>query len=213
MDVPGVTEPEDGIRVSAVVGEQLALAGANAPAAPTSRPSCAGTRPGTVRVERWESLPSDLRTGWLVRADRPAVLTLMRWSSQVRTASEATPAGGGPPRPPWPTAASRSSSSAPTPPRASSALPVHFELGVLLMTAVRLALSELRRLTAGRLPKLAVVALLLVPVLYGGLYLYANHDPYGASTRSRPRSWSRTRGRRSPPARSWTSDRRWRTNW
>lgn len=47
------------------------------------------------------------------------------------------------------------------------------------MTAVRMALSELRRLTAGRLPKLAVVALLLVPVLYGGLYLYANHDPYG----------------------------------
>jgi len=42
-----------------------------------------------------------------------------------------------------------------------------------------MALSELRRLTAGRLPKLAVVALLLVPVLYGGLYLYANHDPYG----------------------------------
>ena len=47
------------------------------------------------------------------------------------------------------------------------------------MTALRMALSELRRLTAGRLPKLAVVALLLVPVLYGGLYLYANHDPYG----------------------------------
>ncbi|TCC52854.1 YhgE/Pip domain-containing protein [Kribbella capetownensis] len=46
------------------------------------------------------------------------------------------------------------------------------------MTALRMALSELRRLTAGRLPKLAVVALLLVPVLYGGLYLYANHDPY-----------------------------------
>jgi putative membrane protein len=47
------------------------------------------------------------------------------------------------------------------------------------VTAIRMALSELRRLTAGRLPKLAVVALLLVPVLYGGLYLYANHDPYG----------------------------------
>ncbi|MET7278744.1 YhgE/Pip domain-containing protein [Kribbella sp. NPDC005582] len=46
------------------------------------------------------------------------------------------------------------------------------------MTALRMALSELRRLTAGRLPKLAVVALLMVPVLYGGLYLYANHDPY-----------------------------------
>ena len=67
------------------------------------------------------------------------------------------------------------------------------------MTALRMALSELRRLTAGRLPKLAVVALLLVPVLYGGLYLYANHDPYG---RSRPRWWSRTPGRRSRPERS-----------
>jgi putative membrane protein len=42
-----------------------------------------------------------------------------------------------------------------------------------------MALSELRRLTAGRLPKLAVIALLIVPVLYGGLYLYANHNPYG----------------------------------
>lgn len=47
------------------------------------------------------------------------------------------------------------------------------------MTAIRMALSELRRLTAGRLPKLAVIALLSVPMLYGGLYLYANHDPYG----------------------------------
>ncbi|TCO46073.1 putative membrane protein [Kribbella antiqua] len=47
------------------------------------------------------------------------------------------------------------------------------------MTALRMALSELRRLTAGRLPKLAVIALLIVPVLYGGLYLYANHNPYG----------------------------------
>ena len=47
------------------------------------------------------------------------------------------------------------------------------------MTSIRMAMSELRRLTAGRLPKLAVVALLCVPMLYGGLYLYANHDPYG----------------------------------
>jgi putative membrane protein len=47
------------------------------------------------------------------------------------------------------------------------------------MSSIRMAMSELRRLTAGRLPKLAVVALLCVPMLYGGLYLYANHDPYG----------------------------------
>ena len=47
------------------------------------------------------------------------------------------------------------------------------------MSAVRMAAAELRRLTSSRLPRLAVVAMLCVPVLYGGLYLYANHDPYG----------------------------------
>lgn len=47
------------------------------------------------------------------------------------------------------------------------------------MTAGRIALTELRRLTAGRLPRLAVVALVLVPLLYGALYVYANWDPYG----------------------------------
>ena len=47
------------------------------------------------------------------------------------------------------------------------------------MTAVRLGLSELRRLTTGTLPRLAVVAMALIPTLYAGLYLFANHDPYG----------------------------------
>ena len=47
------------------------------------------------------------------------------------------------------------------------------------MSSVRMAAAELRRITAGRLPRLAVVAMLCIPVLYGGLYLYANHDPYG----------------------------------
>ena len=47
------------------------------------------------------------------------------------------------------------------------------------MTSLRIALTELRRITAGRLPKAALIALVLVPTLYGGLYLYANHDPYG----------------------------------
>ena len=45
------------------------------------------------------------------------------------------------------------------------------------MTALRLALTELRRVTAGRLPRAALAALVLVPTLYGGLYLYANKDP------------------------------------
>ncbi len=47
------------------------------------------------------------------------------------------------------------------------------------MTSLRLALSELRRLTAGRMPKLAVLAIVLIPTMYASLYLWANHDPYG----------------------------------
>lgn len=46
------------------------------------------------------------------------------------------------------------------------------------MTVFRLALSELKRMTGGILPKLTIVALLLVPLLYGAVYLYANWDPY-----------------------------------
>ncbi|MCW1249915.1 YhgE/Pip domain-containing protein [Acaricomes phytoseiuli] len=46
------------------------------------------------------------------------------------------------------------------------------------MTTIRLALSELKRMTSGRLPKLSLLALLLVPLLYGAVYLYANWDPY-----------------------------------
>ncbi|MFP5020884.1 YhgE/Pip family protein [Pseudonocardia phyllosphaerae] len=47
------------------------------------------------------------------------------------------------------------------------------------MSAIRMAISELRRITSGRLPILAVLALLLIPMLYAGFYLYANGDPYG----------------------------------
>ncbi|MEU4803126.1 YhgE/Pip domain-containing protein [Actinosynnema sp. NPDC023587] len=46
------------------------------------------------------------------------------------------------------------------------------------MTALRMAFNELRRITSGKLPKLAVLALALVPLLYAALYLYANKDPY-----------------------------------
>ena len=45
------------------------------------------------------------------------------------------------------------------------------------MTALQLALSELRRMTSGVLPKLAIIALTIVPLLYGAVYLYANWDP------------------------------------
>ena len=47
------------------------------------------------------------------------------------------------------------------------------------MTTLRLAFSELKRMTRGTLPKLALIALTLVPLLYGALYLYANWDPQG----------------------------------
>jgi len=38
--------------------------------------------------------------------------------------------------------------------------------------------SELQRLTSTPLARLALVALMTVPLLYGGLYLWANQDPY-----------------------------------
>lgn len=47
------------------------------------------------------------------------------------------------------------------------------------MIVLRLAASELRRISAGRLPKLALFALVIIPTLYAGLYLFANQDPYG----------------------------------
>lgn len=45
------------------------------------------------------------------------------------------------------------------------------------MTALHIALSEFKRMTSGFLPKLAILALSLVPLLYGAGYLYANWDP------------------------------------
>ncbi|KQV06902.1 YhgE/Pip domain-containing protein [Leifsonia sp. Root112D2] len=38
--------------------------------------------------------------------------------------------------------------------------------------------AELRRLTSSRMAVIALIALVAVPVLYGGLYLWANQDPY-----------------------------------
>ncbi|ASN50997.1 YhgE/Pip domain-containing protein [Sinomonas sp. R1AF57] len=46
------------------------------------------------------------------------------------------------------------------------------------MTVLRLAGSELKRMTYGLLPKLTILALTMVPLLYGAVYLYANWDPY-----------------------------------
>jgi putative membrane protein len=47
---------------------------------------------------------------------------------------------------------------------------------VKILTLVR---TELKRLTATSMARLALVALMLVPVLYAGLYLWGNNDPYG----------------------------------
>ena len=47
------------------------------------------------------------------------------------------------------------------------------------MIAIRLAVSEIRRISAGTLPKLAILAMVVIPSLYAGLYLFANEDPYG----------------------------------
>ncbi|RKR76147.1 YhgE/Pip family protein [Frondihabitans australicus] len=46
------------------------------------------------------------------------------------------------------------------------------------MKIVTLVRSELARLTASSLARLAFVALMTVPLLYGGMYLWANQNPY-----------------------------------
>ncbi|WP_369178184.1 YhgE/Pip family protein [Streptomyces mutabilis] len=47
------------------------------------------------------------------------------------------------------------------------------------MRSPKLAALELRRFGRGRLPRAALVALLLLPLLYGALYLWSFWDPYG----------------------------------
>ncbi|NEB75866.1 YhgE/Pip domain-containing protein [Streptomyces sp. SID14478] len=47
------------------------------------------------------------------------------------------------------------------------------------MRSPKLASLELRRFGRGKLPRAALVALLLLPLLYGALYLWSFWDPYG----------------------------------
>ncbi|MEU0967780.1 YhgE/Pip domain-containing protein [Streptomyces sp. NPDC005917] len=47
------------------------------------------------------------------------------------------------------------------------------------MHSPRLAALELRRFGRGKLPRAALVALLVLPLLYGALYLWSFWDPYG----------------------------------
>ena len=51
------------------------------------------------------------------------------------------------------------------------------------MKVFRMVRAELDRLTATVMSRVALAALLLVPVLYGGLYLWANQDPYAGLDR------------------------------
>lgn len=51
------------------------------------------------------------------------------------------------------------------------------------MTALRIAWTELARLLSIRMGRITVLALIAVPTIYAGLYLYANHDPYQALSR------------------------------
>jgi|ERR1019366_5778542 energy-coupling factor transporter ATP-binding protein EcfA2 len=64
VDVPSVTEPEEGLTVRAVIAEELALSRQPARAADVSRflQTQDGGRHGGLR---WEQLPSWLRTQWL----------------------------------------------------------------------------------------------------------------------------------------------------
>ncbi|MBI5161840.1 MAG: ABC transporter permease [Micrococcales bacterium] len=48
------------------------------------------------------------------------------------------------------------------------------------LTAVR---AELARITATRMSSISLIALMFIPVVYGGLYLWGNRDPYGALDR------------------------------
>jgi putative membrane protein len=47
------------------------------------------------------------------------------------------------------------------------------------MRSPRLAALELKRFGRGRLPRAALVAITLLPLLYGALYLWSFWDPYG----------------------------------
>ncbi|WP_127794751.1 YhgE/Pip family protein [Agromyces sp. LHK192] len=46
------------------------------------------------------------------------------------------------------------------------------------MKVPQMIAAEFRRLTSTRMSVLALIALVAVPILYGGLYLWANQDPY-----------------------------------
>ncbi len=56
-------------------------------------------------------------------------------------------------------------------------------MSVRTPTSLRLALREIRRHLSTPMGAITIIALVLIPTIYGGLYLYANHDPYAALNR------------------------------
>lgn len=50
-------------------------------------------------------------------------------------------------------------------------------------TSLRLAWREIRRHLSTPMGAITILALIAIPTIYGGLYLYANHDPYAALNR------------------------------
>ncbi len=69
------------------------------------------------------------------------------------------------------------------------------------MRSPKLAALELRRFGRGKLPRAALVALLLLPLLYGALYLWSFWDPYGRLDRIPVALVNDDNGRPRPPAR------------
>ena len=84
VDVPSVTEPEEGLTVRAVIGEELALSRQRARAADVTtflQAQDGGRHAGL----RWEQLPSWLRTQWLADlASRRAAVDFLVLSSPDR---------------------------------------------------------------------------------------------------------------------------------
>jgi energy-coupling factor transporter ATP-binding protein EcfA2 len=84
VDVPSVTEPEEGLTVRAVIGEELALSRQRARGADVTR--FLQTQDGGRHAGlRWEQLPSWLRTQWLADlASRRAAVDFLVLASPDR---------------------------------------------------------------------------------------------------------------------------------
>jgi hypothetical protein len=88
VDVPGVTEPEEGLSVRAVIAEELALSGQRARSADVTSflKAHEGGPHGSLR---WEQLPSWLRTQWLAElASRRTGIDFMVLASPDRFGGE-----------------------------------------------------------------------------------------------------------------------------